>query len=425
MKNADLDLERSVLASMLLSPEVIPNINHEILEGDFYYPKNRDIFRALIKMADNKQELNLITLNAETGGKYPVDVATLTDVIPSGSNWQYYVLQVKRLSRMRDFSELIEKSKDVTTENIDTKLSEFSGVAAQIAESCGGQIKTARDFIIPMIDSISEAMTRKTEYSGYDTGLGSLNRIVDGLQKEYIIIGARASIGKSAIGLNIARSLVKNNIKTAIFSLEMSGKAMLMRVLSDVCNVQASALKNGLIRDSKAMTKINQVGIEMAEWPLYLIDDTRGEFSQIIAKTRYLVRCMGVQVVIIDHASLMKYSDRKLQRHEQYAEMSNSLQNLQRELNIPIVVMAQLGRDAEGKVPSIANLRESGAFEQDADQIWILHRDRAVDANQTSIETDLMVQKNRNGACGTAELYFQPQFIRFVDRFERKSEAGR
>lgn len=416
MKNTDKDMERSVLASMILSPEVIPNITHALKEDDFFFPASREIFRAIIRMADKRQEINLVTLNAETGSKHPVDVATLTDVVPSGKNWAYYAGVVKKLSQLRAFSELLEKSREVTVDNVEEKISEFAGSAVVIGESCGGQIKTARDFVMPMIETIETAMTRKTEYSGYDTGLNNLNQIIDGLQKEYIIIGARASVGKSALGMNLARALVRKGVKTAVFSLEMSGKALLLRMLSDLCNVQASMLKNGLVRDGKGMEKISRIGLEMADWPLYIIDDTRGEFGRIVAKTRYMVRCLGVQVILIDHASLMKYHDRKLPRFEQFAEMSNAIQNLQRELNIPIVVMAQLGREAEGRTPTIADLRESGAFEQDADEVWIIHRERAKDASETGIDTDLMVQKNRNGACGTAKLLFQPQFIRFVDK---------
>ena len=418
MKNVDTEMERAVLASMMLSPEFIPNITNALQESDLYSNTNREIFRALVRMADSRKEINTITLLGETGNKYPVEVATLTDVVPTGKNWPFYTEKVKRLSQLRLFSELLEKSKEVNIENVEMRLNEFSTVATKIAESAGGNIKAARDFIMPMIESLEEAVARKTEYSGYDTGFSAINQIVDGLQKEYIIIAARASIGKSALAMNIVRALVRKSVKCGVFSLEMSGKALLLRMLSDICNVQAGMMKNGLLRGD-GLAKINRNGLEMADWPLYLIDDTRGEFDRIIAKTRYMVRCLGVQVIIIDHASLMKYRDRKLQRYEQFSEMSNELQNLQRELNVPIVVMAQLGRSAEGKVPSIADLRESGSFEQDADQVWILHRERAKSNDETCIDTELIIAKNRNGACGIAELYFQPQFIRFVDKAEK------
>lgn len=414
-KNANEETERCVLASMLLSREYIPNITAVVSEGDFFFPKYRDIFRAIMRMYETQKELNLVTLNMETEGRYPVDVATLSDVVPSGANWEFYTGQVKRLAQVREFRELLDEGSDVNTENIDSVLAKFSARSAEIGEASGGQIKTARDFILPMITQIENAMHRKTEYSGYDIGIDSVNRLVDGLQKEYIVLGARASIGKTAGAINIARALVRNRIPTGIFSLEMSGKSLLMRMMSDVCNVQATMLKNGMIRP-ESFKRINDAGIEMADWPLYIIDDTRGQFERIVAKTRYMVRCLGVKVIMIDHASLMRYQDRRLPRHEQHAEMSNAIQNLQRELDIPIIVLAQLVRDAEGKKPTLADLRESGAYEQDADQVWMLHRDRAIDANDTCIPTDWIVPKNRNGACGQVEVYFQPQFVRFVDK---------
>ena len=368
-------------------------------------------------MSDNRREINIVTLNAETGSKFPADIATLTDVIPSGANWEFYATRVKKLAQLRAFGELSERMREVNIENIGEKLNEFTSTATMIAQSIGGNVKSARDFLLPMIESIEEAVRRKTVYSGYDTGLSSLNDVVDGLQKEYIIIGARASIGKTALGINIARALVRKGVKAGIFSLEMSGKALMLRMLSDICNLQAGMMKNGLLRDD-GFKKINNKGTEMYDWPLYLVDDTRGEFDKIIAKTRYMVRVLGVQVIIIDHASLMKSRDHRLQRYEQFGEMSNELQNLQG-VEHPIVVMAQLGRDAERKRPRLRT-SGSGAFEQDADQIWILHRERAQSADETSIPTELIVAKNRNGACGKVDLYFQPQFIRFVDKAREK-----
>jgi len=424
MKNFNEDMERSVLGSMVLNPEFIPNITHAVSEMDFYLGKHREMFREIVAMSDNGEEINIVTLSARLHGRYAIDVAQLTDVVPSGANWQFYCQKVSRLSQLRLFREIMSTAGDVNEENITEKLNGIAADAARIAEaSGGGKIKTARDFILPMIEYLEDALKRKEPLSGYDTGLMALNGITDGLQDEYIIIGARASIGKTALGINISRALVQKGVKTAFFSLEMSGKALLLRILSDLTNQQAWKMKSGLFVKN-SIEPIQRAGYRMAEWPLYILDDTRGEFDQIIAKTRYMVRCLGVQAVFIDHASLLKYKDRKLPRYEQFAEMSNALQNLQRELKVPIVVMAQLTRGAEGKRPTIADLRESGAFEQDADQVWIIHRERELEQGADSIDTDLIVAKNRNGACGTAELLFQPHFVRFVDKADKRYEGG-
>ena len=219
----------------------------------------------------------------------------------------------------------------------------------------------------------------------------------------------------TALAMNMAKNLVAQKIPVGYFSLEMSSKALLTRVLSDMATVEAKALRNGFMNE-KNIQRVCNMGYDLAEYPLYPIDNTRGRFESIIAKSRYMVRCMGVKAIFIDHASLMKYPDRKLQRYEQFSEMSNALQNLQRELNVPLVLLAQLGREAEGKKPTLADLRESGTFEQDADQIWLMHRDRAKNADETMIETEVNIAKNRNGPCGSATLMFFPQFVRFKDK---------
>ena len=160
-----------------------------------------------------------------------------------------------------------------------------------------------------------------------------------------------------------------------------------MRMVSDLSAVQAGALKGGFI-STEQVTKICNKMYDMAEYKIYPVDNTRGRFDKILSMSRYMVRCLGgVKVIFIDHASLMKYRDRKIQRHEQFSEMSNELQNLQRELDVPIILLAQLGRDSEGRRPTLADLRESGGFEQDADQVWLMFRERAKEATDTNIPT--------------------------------------
>ena len=421
MKNVNNDMELAVLGSMIRDRSIIPNVQAAISEADFFEPFNREIFRAILKLNFEQKPVNQVSLFSEVN-KNPAYIAQLTDVVPSGAQWSYYCDKVKVLAMARQFTALLSECRDVSAENIETRLGGFIQVAAEIADHAGGEtIKSARDFILPVIDGIENAVKNRGKFSGYDTGLQNINDIVDGLQSEYIIIAARASIGKTAIAMNMAKNLAAQKIPVGYFSLEMSSKALLTRVLSDMATVEAKALRNGFMTDQKVQ-KICAMGMDLADYPIYPIDNTRGRFDLIVSKCRYLVRCMGVKVLIIDHASLMKYHDRKLQRYEQFSEMSNVLQNLQRELNVPLVLLAQLGRDAEGKRPSLADLRETGTFEQDADQIWLMHRERAQSADVTSIETEVNIAKNRNGPCGLASLMFFPQFVRFRDKANERAD---
>ena len=415
MKDVDNELELCILGSMLRDRSVIPNIQSSISEADFFEPFNRELYQIICKLWSERKPVDVQSLDTETAHRNPVYIAQITDRVPSGAQWSYYCEKVKRLAMSRRFRQLLNQCQAIDAETIEDNLGVFIQEAAEIADHAGSDcIKSARDYILPVIEDIERAVKNRGSFSGYDTGLQNINNIVDGLQKEYIILAARASIGKSTLGMNIAKHLATQNLPTAYFSLEMSSKALLTRVLSDMATVEAKALRNGFMTDEK-VRKVCVQGMELAELPLYLIDNTRGRFESIVSKSRYLVRCMDVKVIFIDHASLMKYHDRKIPRYEQFAEMSNTLQNLQRELNVPIILLAQLGRDAEGQNPTLADLRESGTFEQDADQIWLMNRDRAQSADVTMIETEINIAKNRNGPCGVAKLGFFPQFVRFRD----------
>ena len=425
MRFADYEMERAVLGCMIADRSVIPNIVRAVSEADFSVPFNRELFRKIIEISGRGTQLDAITLNAETGNKDPAYVASITDTVPSGANFSFYCEKVKRLSMTRALYKLLEESRKATPDNVDQVLGNIIASAAEIAEEGGGDdIKTARDYILPMIKDIEKAVECRAALSGYDTGFDNINQITSGIQNEYIVIGARASVGKTALGMNMTRTLARNGIPTAYFSLEMSSKALLMRMVSDLSTVQAGALRGGFVSEEQ-LARISGQMEHMAEYKIYPVDNTRGRFDKILSMSRYMVRCLGVKVIFIDHASLMKHRDRKIQRHEQFSEMSNELQNLQRELDVPLILLAQLGRDSEGRRPTLADLRESGGFEQDADQVWLMFRERAKEATDTNIDTEVNIAKNRNGACRTAHLLFQPHFVRFVDKAEKRYEGGR
>jgi len=425
MRFTDYEMEKAVLGCMIADRSVIPNIVRAVSEADFSLPFNRELFRKIIEISGRGTQLDVITLNAETGNKDPAYVASITDTVPSGANFAFYCEKVKRLAMTRALYNLLEESRKATPENVDQVLGNIIASAAEIAEEGSGEdIKTARDYIIPMIKDIENAVKNRSALSGYDTGFENINAITSGIQNEYIVIGARASVGKTALGMNMTRTLARNGIATAYFSLEMSSKALLMRMVSDLSTVQAGSLRGGFVSEEQ-LARISGQMEHMAEYKIYPVDNTRGRFDKILSMSRYMVRCLGVKVIFIDHASLMKFRDRKIQRHEQFSEMSNELQNLQRELDVPIILLAQLGRDSEGRRPTLADLRESGGFEQDADQVWLMFRERAKNAEQTNIETEVNIAKNRNGACGTAELLFQPHFVRFVDKADKRYEGGK
>lgn len=418
----DNEIERAVLSCMIMNNEIIPNITSEINETDFYSQANKDIFQTIKKLYGEGVDINILSLT-RYHKEYRDLIVTLTDNIPSSANWEFYTNKIKSYSSLRSLYLAIEEAKDANEFTVYEKVHSLQASLSLINESQGAKdIVSVGECVIPVVEQLEQRIQNKSPFSGLDVGIDNLNDILDGLQNEYTLLGARASIGKSALAMNMARHIACKGKKVAYFSLEMSAESLTRRLISDIGGVNSRVFKSGLLTE-RDMQKINEANEKIHDMPLYILDKTRGRFDKIVAQCRYLVRSLGVEVIFIDHASLIKYSNTSLQRHEQYSQISNEIQSLQRELNVPIVLVAQLTRGAEGEMPKVSDLRESGAFEQDADCVILLHRSREVDKSNNSIPTLAYVAKNRNGACGYARLLFQPFYTRFVSISENEFQA--
>jgi replicative DNA helicase len=418
----DNEIERAVLSCMIMNNEIIPNITSEINETDFYSQANKDVFQTIKKLYGEGNDINILSLTSHHK-EYRELIMTLTDNIPSSANWEFYTNKIKSYSSLRSLYLAIEEAKDANEFTVYEKVHSLQASLSLINESQGAKdIVSVGECVIPVVEQLEQRIQNKSPFSGLDVGIDNLNDILDGLQNEYTLLGARASIGKSALAMNMARHIASKGKKVAYFSLEMSAESLTRRLISDIGGVNSRVFKSGLLTE-RDMQKINEANEKIHDMPLYILDKTRGRFDKIVAQCRYLVRSLGVEVIFIDHASLIKYSNTSLQRHEQYSQISNEIQSLQRELNVPIVLVAQLTRGAEGEMPKVSDLRESGAFEQDADCVILLHRSREVDKSNNSIPTLAYVAKNRNGACGYARLLFQPFYTRFVSISENEFQA--
>jgi replicative DNA helicase len=418
----DNEIERAVLSCMIMNNEIIPNITSEINETDFYSQANKDVFQTIKKLYGEGNDINILSLTSHHK-EYRELIVTLTDNIPSSANWEFYTNKIKSYSSLRSLYLAIEEAKDANEFTVYEKVHSLQASLSLINESQGAKdIVSVGECVIPVVEQLEQRIQNKSPFSGLDVGIDNLNDILDGLQNEYTLLGARASIGKSALAMNMARHIASKGKKVAYFSLEMSAESLTRRLISDIGGVNSRVFKSGLLTE-RDMQKINEANEKIHDMPLYILDKTRGRFDKIVAQCRYLVRSLGVEVIFIDHASLIKYSNTSLQRHEQYSQISNEIQSLQRELNVPIVLVVQLTRGAEGEMPKVSDLRESGAFEQDADCVILLHRSREVDKSNNSIPTLAYVAKNRNGACGYARLLFQPFYTRFVSISENEFQA--
>ena len=242
--------------------------------------------------------------------------------------------------------------------------------------------------------------------------------MLSGLQKsEFIVIGARPSRGKTALALNMAANMtVRHNYNVGFFSLEMSHMALMQRLLASEARISSTKLRTGLLSLPEFAKLTDAAGL-FYETHFWIIDTPNMGLLDLRAQARRLVAQHNVDIIFIDYLTLISSENATTPRYEQIAEVSRSLKALARELDIPIVALSQLTRESEGNVPTLANIRESGAIEQDADVVIFLHRERTKgDAPEQPGEgwpTKIMVAKQRNGPVGTIDLVFMPRYVSF------------
>ena len=420
MKYADVELEKAVLGCMLVDNSVIVNVANFLQDADFSQETNRKIYAAILKLNGEKRPADIVALASMNLGN-PAYISTLTDVVPTGSNWDFYARKVKNLALCRRFAEIVRA--DISEETALDVIGDTARQMLALADRSGAstKVKTLRDVMPAICDRMTEAMKHKGELWGLDTGFANLNEYLCGFQPEYIIIGARPSIGKSAFGMNMAVNMAKKGHKGVYFQLEMTDEAMAFRAISSESGINMKMIKGGFVDSGKPLQRVMNAMDLLAGLPL-AIEDGMSDIHDIAARIRYLVRCEGYEWAMIDHLSIVRTRNNKVPRYEQHTEISGIIRDLRKELRIPIICLAQLGRGTEGKAPSLADLRETGSYEQDADTVMFLHRDRADDKGVTSIPTDLIIAKQRDGACGVAKLVFLPQVIAFKDA---ANEGGR
>jgi replicative DNA helicase len=425
----NIEAEQSVLGGILLEPEALSRILEILQEDDFYREGHRKIFSSMVALYQKGTPVDLITLteflltrqNLEGigGASY---LTSLTDAIPSAVNIEVYARIVREKSILR---RLI----NITTE-IASKSYQFSGEVEDIldqAEKSIFEITAAK--ITPHIYPLSEVIKdsfhtiealyeRKERISGVPTGFTKLDQMTSGFQpSDLIIIAGRPSMGKTAFALDIARNAATlAEIPAVIFSLEMSRQQLAIRMLCSEARVDSYKLRSGFIGERDWPRLTNAAGI-LSEAPIYIDDSPALTVLQMRAKARRLKSEKGLGLVVVDYLQLMSGRGGSDRREQEISEISRSLKALAKELNIPVVALSQLNRKVEDRTdrrPFMADLRESGAIEQDADVILFIYRDEMYDENSKQKGTaEIIIGKQRNGPVGKITLAFIDQYTRF------------
>lgn len=431
-KESTIGIEKDVLGCMIRDQSIIPNVAQYIKADDFSSPRTRVIFEKLIELDAAKASIDqeIVSRSMGSSPEVAILVSECVDRIASGSNWKYYTDWLKDHSLDRQWKMFLRTELESQDQSIPIieRISDGASRIIKLSDASGGSgIMNIRDYIPGVLANIEDAYRRGGKMIGSDSGLEPINECAQGVRKEFIVIGARPSIGKSALAAQIGLHLAKEvNEPVGYFSLEMRDIDLVKRMLAGISGISASKLDSGFlkqadftkIQDSLGFlyaSKFSDPGVELPV-PFYMVDSTK-DLNEMVAKSRYMVRKLGVKHLFFDHMSLIKF--RGSERMDPVSVMTviaNTLQDLQRELGCSVIALAQLSRDSESTKnpnarPTIADLRGSGTVEQNADQIWLMHRNRK---DKGLSKTDVDIAKGRNGGNGIAHLLFDTECVRFI-----------
>ncbi len=424
------DAEKATLGALLLDPEAISSVLQYLRPDDFYRTAHAKIFASIINLFNKGEAVDLITLIEDLkvsgsleGAGGAAYVSGLTSVVPTSANVEYYAGIVQGCSVRR---QLLRISSEITATAHDDTLD--SRVVIEDAErrifeitdnQKIGSYKCVSEIIAGTIDAIEKLYKTKDSYTGIPTGFPALDNMTSGFQKsEFIVIGARPSVGKTALALTMASNMsIKRKVPVGFFTLEMSSMALMQRLVSSEARIDSKLLRNGMLKQSDFHSLTEAAG-RIYEAPLYIDDTPNMKLLDLRAQARRMKLKENIQIIFIDYIGLIEPETKgNVPRHEQVAEISRSLKSLARELALPIVCLSQVGRQSEGKAPTLADLRESGSIEQDADVVIFLHRDRGTDKPddepKDSVTTELIVAKQRNGPVGVQKIAFLDRYTKF------------
>lgn len=422
-----LEAEMAALASMALDRDILGEIIQVVRSDHFYRQDHRLIFDALVHLYEENKPVDLVLLRDELerrdqlGQIGGVDyLSRLVNSVPSAANGVYYAEIVRDKGILRS---LIATTNEINKQAYDTRLNtaEMLNEVEQKIFAVTEQKVTGQEISIhEVMNKVFETLEMRNKgITGLPTGFHELDELTSGLQKgEMIIIAARPSMGKTALGLNLAEHIAADNkISAAVFSLEMSSQALAERMLCGRAHVDSQNVRKGIWSDAEHQSLVNVAG-ELSEAPLFIDDSAHLTPLELRAKARRLKMKHDIQILVVDYLQLM-YAPGAESRQQEVGMISRHIKGLARELDIPVIVMSQLNRGPEGREghrPRMSDLRESGNIEQDADVVMLLHREdyyhNEPDYEQSNM-AEVIIAKQRNGPTGKVDLVWHPNWTRF------------
>lgn len=444
----NINIERAVLSSIIFDPSTLEDVAAKITANDFYLPAHKYIFEAMEECERDDLPIDEEFLKKKLKQKEKFDEDIMLEILSSNplANTSAYIDEIKEKAIKRDLVSLTSEIKEVAVEK-DLPSNEVVDLVQQklyqITQDAGTrEFRESDEMVKSTIDHIHEMKKRgNSGVVGVDTGFKDLNELTTGFGKgDLVIVAARPAMGKTSFCLNLAQRSIDLNLGVAIFSLEMPAEQLMLRMLSSKTSIPLQKLKIGDLNDDE-WSRLSSATDEMASRKLFVDDNGLVDIHHVRAKLRKLkTQHPEISLAVIDYLQLMSSSGSK-DRHLEVSDISRGLKLLARELEMPIVALSQLNRSLESrsdKRPMLSDLRESGAIEQDADLILFVYRDdvyRIREEKEKEMkartegkeyksnffekpeeDAEVIIGKNRNGPVGAANLVFQKNCTRFVDR---------
>ncbi len=436
------EAEQSLLGGLMLDEASWEAVADQVTEEDFYFVAHRLIFRALASLAEAGQPRDVVTASEwlqregslETAGGLAY-VGTLARDTPSAANVAAYAAIVRARSVLR---QLIRIGTDIAQSGYDPQGREvpelIDAAERQVFQIADAGLRNKQGFV-PIRRLLTEALDKidilfqsDNPITGLGTGLIDFDEKTAGLQPgDLVVIAGRPSMGKTSFAMNLAEhAAIRDKVPTAIFSMEMPGQQLAMRMISSLGRIDQSKVRTGRLSDTD-WPRITSAATLIAEAPMFIDDSPALSPTEIRARARRLKREHGLGLIVVDYLQLMQVPGNKENRTTEISEISRSLKALAKELSVPVIALSQLNRNLEqrpNKRPVMSDLRESGGIEQDADLIVFIYRDEVYNPESPDKGTaEIIIAKQRNGPTGTVRLTFLGQYTRF-ENFASEDYGG-
>jgi len=431
----NLDAERSVLGALLLHPDAVADIAF-LKPEDFYLPKHQRVYESILSTFDKASQTDVIAVMEDLDRRGVLDEAggrdslmDLVDSVISAAGVEYHAELVREKAVQRRLLEACLEISRLAYENAHDAKDLLDEAERQIFEIArmdkNSDAQSISTILQATFEKIANLRSRDGRITGLGTGYYDFDDMTGGLQGgELLILAARPSMGKTSLALNLVERVAARGGGTAFFSLEMSCQQVIQNMLCCRSQIDGQAMRQGRITDQQ-YRRLQEEAERLYEAEIYVDDSPGISITQMRAKARRLKQRHDIKLIVVDYLQLMTAGGRVESRQQEISTISRGLKGIARELNVPLIALSQLNRDVENRDdhrPRMSDLRESGAIEQDADVIMLLHREEYFKPTEENAGlAQLILAKQRNGPTGEVTLRFYRQFMRF-ENFQRRAE---